>query len=89
MKTNINKHYLVLLGNEIKSLRQKNGFSQEDLSFKCDLHRTYIGAVERGERNITILNLIKIASALNVHVSEVLNFNIDNKGEKNEKMKKN
>ena len=50
------------------------GLSQEKLSFKCDLDRTYIGSVERGERNIAAINLKKIAKALNISVSELFNF---------------
>lgn len=56
----------VRLGGNIRSMRLSRGFSQEALAIECGLHRTYIGGVERGERNITIQTLVKIASALNV-----------------------
>jgi transcriptional regulator with XRE-family HTH domain len=55
----------LLVAKNIKKRRQKLGLSQESLADHCGLHRTYIGAVERGERNITINTLYKIARALN------------------------
>lgn len=65
---------LNLLGQRIRELRNKSELSQEKLAFTCDLDRTYIGSVERGERNISIINLQKIAAALNVELHELLNF---------------
>ena len=58
-------------GDEIKKIRVSRGLSQERLAELCGLHRTYIGAVERGERNISLVNIKKIATALNVSVSEL------------------
>jgi transcriptional regulator with XRE-family HTH domain len=52
------------LGNKIREHRQAKGYSQEELAFRAGLHRAYIGGVERGERNITVLTLEKIAEAL-------------------------
>ena len=66
--------YLVLAGNRIKALRTAIDLSQEKLAFACDLDRTYIGSVERGERNISVLNLRKIAKALNVKVSVLISI---------------
>ena len=60
---------LITLGNTIRKLRKKLGISQEDLAFKAGIHRTYMGDVERGERNIAALNIIKIAKALKVKPS--------------------
>lgn len=50
-----------------RRLRLKQGLSQEDAAEKCGLHRTYIGAIERGERNITLSTLQQIASGLRVN----------------------
>ncbi|RAK50235.1 XRE family transcriptional regulator [Macrococcoides bohemicum] len=72
MKTNKNqKRILMTIGDNIRKYRLKKGWSQEELAFECDLHRTYIGAVERGERNITVLNLIKIKDKLNVRLKDI------------------
>ena len=62
------------LGQRIRELRTKSDLSQEKLAFTCDLDRTYIGSVERGERNVSIINLQKIATALNVELHDLLNF---------------
>lgn len=53
-------------GKQVRYYRKQNALSQEELADLCDLHRTYIGSVERGERNITLVNAEKIAIALGV-----------------------
>jgi len=58
----------VSFGKKVRELRIKSGYSQEGFAFECGLHRTYIGCIERGEKNITILNIEKIAKALNVEI---------------------
>ncbi len=65
----IQKHF----GERVRSLRKQKGISQEALAFACGLDRTYIGGVERGERNISLLNIYKIASALGVQAKELFN----------------
>jgi len=55
-----------VVGDRIRVLRQKAKLSQEALADACGLHRTYIGAVERGERNISLLNIVAISRALGV-----------------------
>lgn len=62
------------VGKRIKELRTKQGLSQEEFAFKCDLDRTYITSLERGKRNISLENLEKIAKAFNMSLSEFFNF---------------
>lgn len=59
-------------GEHIRNLRKKVGWSQEDLAEACGLHRTYVGAVERGERNVSLLNIAKLARALRVKPADLL-----------------
>lgn len=66
------KLYLKQVGERIKLFRLNANLSQEKLSFASNLDRTYIGSVERGERNVSVLNLRKICSALNTTISELL-----------------
>lgn len=61
----------ILAGN-IRAFRRIKGVSQEDLAHICSLHRTYVGSVERGERNVTLSTLEVIAAALGVSVSKLL-----------------
>ena len=63
---------LVALGLRLKAHRLEQQLSQEDLAEATGLHRTYIGSAERGERNVSLLNLTKIASALNITVAELV-----------------
>ncbi len=67
MDDNILKRF----GLTIKRLREKKGISQEKLGEISDLHRTYIGMIERAERNITLKNIEKIAKALGTDISKV------------------
>jgi len=60
-------------GNKIRHLRIKKGWSQETLALETGLHRAYIGQIERGEKNIGLINLEKIAKALNIPTSKLLN----------------
>ena len=66
------KCLLTALGSNIRAERCRRGFSQEVLAEKTGLHRTYIGVVERGEKNITIFNCSKIADALQVTLSDLI-----------------
>lgn len=61
-----------VFGENVRETRKKLGISQDDLAVRAGLHRTYIGAVERGERNITLVNAQKIAVALNVELAYLL-----------------
>lgn len=71
---NLNKHFLILLGKKIRKEREKFGISQEELGKLAKFHRTYIGMIERGEKNITIFNLRRLAQALNVQVRDLVDF---------------
>jgi transcriptional regulator with XRE-family HTH domain len=64
---------LVQFGEKVRELRKEKGLSQEELSYKSDLHRTYIGMIERAEKNITLLNIEKIAKGLNVDLRDFFN----------------
>lgn len=59
------------IGLIIRQLRLEKGLSQEELSFKCDLHRTYIGSIERAEKVASIITLEKVAKALDISLSEI------------------
>lgn len=65
----IDKNILISFGTQIKLQRKLLNLTQEDLSNKTGLHRTYIGMIERGEKNITLKNIEKIASELNIKIS--------------------
>ena len=59
-------------GERLRTIRKDRGLSQESLAMTCELDRTYIGGVERGERNISLVNIHKIADALGVSPSQFL-----------------
>lgn len=62
---------LIAFGDKVRELRKEKGLSQEELSYKADLHRTYIGMIERAEKNITLINIEKIAKAFDVNIKEL------------------
>jgi transcriptional regulator with XRE-family HTH domain len=62
-----------ILGQRIRQLRDKMGMSQKDLAFDSDLDRSYIASVENGQRNVSIVNITKIAIALKVSLKEFFN----------------
>ena len=66
-----NSMILKQFGNRIKELRKNKNISQEDLATLSGLHRTYIGMIERGEKNITLKNIEKVALAFNIEISEL------------------
>ena len=65
---------LIKFGERVCDLRKERGLSQEQLAFKADLHRTYIGMIERAEKNITLINIEKIATALEINFNDLMNF---------------
>jgi transcriptional regulator with XRE-family HTH domain len=62
------------LGLAIRQLRIATGISQEAFAAACGLHRTYIGGIERGERNVSFANLLRIADALDVRPAALLDL---------------
>jgi len=58
-------------GNNIRELRRNKGFSQEGFADAVGLHRTYMGGVERGERNLSVLNIVKIIRKLEISPNEI------------------
>ena len=63
---------LIKFGERVREIRKEKELSQEELAHKADLHRTYIGMIERAEKNITLLNIEKIANALEVSIKTIL-----------------
>ena len=69
MKTS---HIMLIVANNVRRLRKAKGWSQEDLAEKSGLHRTYIGAIERAEQNITVETLARVAAALGCKAERLL-----------------
>jgi transcriptional regulator with XRE-family HTH domain len=67
----VKNRQLSLLGQQIRRLRENSNLSQENFAGLADIDRAYYGGIERGERNVAALNLIKIANALNVEVGKL------------------
>jgi transcriptional regulator with XRE-family HTH domain len=65
------REILVKFGKKVREERKKLGYSQEVLAEKAGVHRTYIGMIERGEKNITLANIQKVSKALKVKISEL------------------
>lgn len=66
------ENYKLNFGLKVRRCRNEKKLTQEELADLCALDRTYIGSVERGERNISLLNIYKIANALNINVRDLL-----------------
>ncbi len=66
------KNYKKILGLNIKKLRKEQNLSQEKLAELASLHRTYIGAIERGERNVSLENIVSIGKALKTEPDKLL-----------------
>ncbi|AIN71007.1 XRE family transcriptional regulator [Flavobacterium psychrophilum FPG101] len=63
---------LIKFGERVREVRIEKGLSQEQLAHIADVHRTYIGMIERAEKNITLINIEKIANALEISINELL-----------------
>ena len=74
----INKHLIIHFGLRIRELREAKNISQEKLSFSTGFHRTYIGMIERGERNISLTNMAIFAKVFELNLSELLDFKTAN-----------
>lgn len=70
---------LNVFGENVRHFRRKLDISQEELADKANLHRTYIGMIERAEKNITLINMEKIANALKVKIEDLLKPSNDGK----------
>ena len=70
----MNKQILKQFGKRVREEREKRGISQEKLGELAKVHRTYIGMIERAEKNITLTNMEKIARALGRKVSDLVDF---------------
>jgi transcriptional regulator with XRE-family HTH domain len=63
---------LTKFGEQVRTFRKVAGLSQEELADQADMHRTYISGIERGERNISLLNLVRLANALKISLSQLM-----------------
>jgi len=70
-------------GHRLRQLREAKGLSQEELAFKVGVHRTYLGGIERGERNPSLKNIAAIANALGVPLAELFVFGERKPGNQN------
>jgi len=61
----------VKLGKAIREARKQLGYSQEEFAHECGLHRTYIGVIERGEKNVALNNIVRISEALEMRVTDL------------------
>jgi len=62
----------ILFGRQLRRLRLRNNLSQEHLAEIAELHRNYVGGIERGERNVSLVNIVKLAHALKVKPGQLL-----------------
>jgi transcriptional regulator with XRE-family HTH domain len=64
------------IGIRLKELRNQKGLSQEKFSFVCELDRTYIASIEQGKRNVSVVNIEKIAKALDISIYDFFNVEL-------------
>ncbi len=63
----------VRFGRRVREIRQERGLSQEELAFKAGLHRTYVSSAERGQRNVGLVNIERLAQALDIDICDLFN----------------
>ena len=68
------REVLIKFGNKVRAERARLGLSQEELASRAKVHRTYIGMIERAEKNITLENIEKVANALDISIKDLLDF---------------
>lgn len=73
---------IAVFARNLRILRERAGFSQEELAYRAGLHRTYIGSVERGHRNVSLRTIEQIARALNVAPFQLISDRPDDDGSK-------
>lgn len=66
------------VGKRLRELRQAKGISQEKFAYECGLDRTYIASIEQGRRNVSLINIEKIANAFGISVPDFFNSNLFN-----------
>jgi transcriptional regulator with XRE-family HTH domain len=69
------------LGRRVRALRKARGWSQEELGGRASLHPTYVGGIERGERNVSLINLAKLSEAFQIRMAEFLYFSLEEQEE--------
>jgi transcriptional regulator with XRE-family HTH domain len=75
MKGNVMEEELLKsFGKHVKNIRLSQKVSQEELALQADLDRTYISGIERGLRNVSLINIVKLANALKISLSEIVDF---------------
>ncbi|WP_273077654.1 helix-turn-helix domain-containing protein [Chryseobacterium mucoviscidosis] len=76
----ISEHDILnIFGKNVRKYRRLLNLSQETLADRADLHRTYIGMIERAEKNITLVNILRIANALEVNIEDLVKISHDDK----------
>lgn len=75
------ENILLQFGKHVKMLRQQKKLSQEQLALIAELDRTYISGIERGRRNVSLINLFKIAKSLDIPPHKIISFELDGKND--------
>jgi transcriptional regulator with XRE-family HTH domain len=67
-----NSKILIAFGAAVRQIRKESGISQEELALRCEIDRSYMGSIERGEQNSGLLHIAKIAQALNIKIETLM-----------------